>query len=47
VLADTVNIREVIMFPRNQRAEDVMMDAPSDPTSDQLMDLGLRVLPQE
>ncbi len=47
LLADTMNIREVIMFPMNQRAEDLMMDAPSDPTSDQLMDLGLRVIPQE
>ncbi|WP_050930436.1 aspartate--tRNA ligase [Aestuariivita boseongensis] len=47
LLADTVNIREVIMFPMNQRAEDLMMNAPSDPTSDQLMELGLRVIPQE
>ncbi|MFK7941261.1 MAG: aspartate--tRNA ligase [Roseovarius sp.] len=47
LLADTANIREVIMFPMNQRAEDLMMDAPSDPTSDQLMELGLRVIPQE
>ncbi len=47
LLADTMNIREVIMFPMNQRAEDLMMDAPSDPTSEQLMELGLRVIPQE
>ncbi len=47
LLAGTSNIREVIMFPMNQRAEDLMMNAPSDPTSDQLMDLGLRVIPQE
>ncbi len=47
LLADTMNIREVIMFPMNQRAEDLMMDAPSDPTSDQLMELGLRVIPQQ
>ena len=47
LLADTVNIREVIMFPMNQRAEDLMMDAPSEPTSDQLMELGLRVIPQD
>jgi len=46
LLADTANIREVIMFPMNQRAEDLMMDAPSEPTSDQLMELGLRVLPK-
>jgi aspartyl-tRNA synthetase len=47
LLANTVNIREVIMFPMNQRAEDLMMNAPSEPSSDQLMELGLRVMPQE
>ena len=47
LLADTANIREVIMFPMNQRAEDLMMNAPSEATSDQLMELGLRVLPKE
>ena len=47
LLAGTSNIREVIMFPMNQRAEDLMMNAPSEPTSDQLMELGLRVIPQE
>ncbi|SHH63696.1 aspartate--tRNA ligase [Marivita hallyeonensis] len=47
LLADTANIREVIMFPMNQRAEDLMMNAPSDPSSDQLMELRLRVIPEE
>ncbi|MEM6305859.1 MAG: aspartate--tRNA ligase [Pseudomonadota bacterium] len=47
LLADEQNIREVILFPMNQRAEDLMMNAPSDPTSDQLMELGLRVIQQE
>ena len=47
LLADEQNIREVILFPMNQRAEDLMMNAPSDPSSDQLMELGLRVIPQE
>ena len=47
LLADTVNIREVIMFPMNQRAEDLMMDAPSEPLSEQLMVLNLRVIPQD
>lgn len=47
LLADTVNIREVIMFPMNQRAEDLMMDAPSDPLPEQLMELNLRVIPQD
>jgi aspartyl-tRNA synthetase len=31
----------------NQRAEDVMMGAPSEPTTDQLMELGLRVIPRD
>jgi aspartyl-tRNA synthetase len=47
LLADEANIREVIMFPMNQRAEDLMMNAPSDPMSDQLMELGLRVITQD
>ena len=47
LLADQQNIREVMLFPMNQRAEDLMMNAPSDPSSDQLMELGLRVIPQE
>ncbi|MEO1777656.1 MAG: aspartate--tRNA ligase [Pseudomonadota bacterium] len=47
LLAGEQNIREVILFPMNQRAEDLMMAAPSDPASDQLMELGLRVIPQE
>ncbi len=47
LLADQDNIREVILFPMNQRAEDLMMDAPSEPTAEQLMELGLRVLPRE
>ncbi|MEL7115510.1 MAG: aspartate--tRNA ligase [Pseudomonadota bacterium] len=47
LLADTANIREVILFPMNQRAEDLMMGAPSEPTNEQLMELGLRVMPQE
>ncbi|MEO0344086.1 MAG: aspartate--tRNA ligase [Pseudomonadota bacterium] len=47
LLADETNIREVIMFPMNQRAEDLMMGAPSEPTNEQLRDLHLRVIPQE
>ncbi|MCE8536721.1 aspartate--tRNA ligase [Ruegeria pomeroyi] len=47
LLADEANIREVMMFPMNQRAEDLMMQAPSEPSSDQLMELGLRVIPQD
>ncbi|MDO5605963.1 MAG: aspartate--tRNA ligase [Paracoccus sp. (in: a-proteobacteria)] len=47
LLADEQNIREVIMFPMNQRAEDLMMGAPSEPLNEQLRELRLRVLPRE
>ena len=47
LLADEVNIREVIMFPMNQRAEDLMMGAPSEPTNEQLRELRLRVIEDE
>ncbi len=47
LLADEANIREVIMFPMNQRAEDLLMGAPSEPTNAQLRDLSLRVVPKE
>ncbi len=47
LLADTANIREVIMFPMNQRAEDLMMGAPSEPMNEQLRELRLRVLPKD
>ncbi|GGE47940.1 aspartate--tRNA ligase [Actibacterium pelagium] len=47
LLADQQNIREVIMFPMNQRAEDLMMNAPSDPTNEQLRELSLRVVEQQ
>jgi aspartyl-tRNA synthetase len=47
LLADEANIREVIMFPMNQRAEELMMGAPSEPMNEQLRELRLRVLPPE
>ncbi len=47
LLADTTNIREVIMFPMNQRAEDLLMGAPSEPTLTQLRELSLRVVPKD
>ena len=47
LLADEVNIREVILFPMNQRAEDLMMEAPSEPSNEQLRELRLRILPPE
>ncbi|WP_054006913.1 aspartate--tRNA ligase [Cypionkella psychrotolerans] len=47
LLADEPNIREVIMFPMNQRAEDMLMGAPSEPTNAQMRELSLRVAPKE
>ncbi len=47
LLAEEETIREVVMFPMNQRAEDLMMGAPSEPMNEQLRELHLRVLPQE
>ena len=47
LLADEANIREVIMFPMNQRAEDLMMGAPNEPMNEQLRELHLRVIPEE
>jgi len=42
LLADESAIREVVLFPMNQKAEDLMMGAPSDVDSAALRDLGLR-----
>ena len=47
LLADEQNIRQVIMFPMNQRAEDLMLGGPSEPTNEQLRELNLRAVPPE
>ena len=47
LLADADNLRDVMMFPMNQRAEDVMMGAPNQPQNEQLRELNLRMIPQE
>ena len=47
LLADEANIRQVIMFPMNQRAEDLLLEAPSVATNEQLRDLGLRIAPKD
>jgi aspartyl-tRNA synthetase len=38
------NLREVVLFPMNQRAEDLMMGAPSEATTKQLRELHIRVV---
>ena len=44
LLADEPNIREVILFPMNQRAEDLMMNAPSDVSAQPLRELHIRTV---
>jgi len=41
LLANEKNIREVTMFPMNQNAQDLMMNAPSEISEEQLKELGL------
>ena len=43
LLAHESNLREVIAFPMNQRAQDVMMNAPSSVSEKQLRELHIRV----
>ncbi len=44
LLADEPNIREVILFPMNQRAEDLMMGAPSFVSEKQLRELRIAIV---
>ena len=46
LLADEPNIREVIVFPMNQKAEDLMMGAPGPVTAKQLRELNIRIVDQ-
>ena len=43
LLCGEENLREVTMFPMNQRAEDLMMGAPSEVSARQLRDLHIRL----
>ena len=43
LLANEKNIREVTMFPMNQNAQDLMMNAPSEVNEDQLKELNLSI----
>ena len=44
LLADTPNIREVIVFPMNQQARDLMMGAPAPISPERLRELHLRAI---
>ncbi len=43
LIAGEENLREVVLFPMNQRAEDLMMGAPSEATPKQLRELHIRL----
>ena len=43
LLADKKNIREVTLFPMNQNAQDLMMQAPSEVSENQIKELGIKI----
>ena len=45
LIAGEPNIREVVLFPMNQKAEDLMMNAPGEVTPKQLRELHIRLVP--
>ena len=47
LLAGEKNIREVTMFPMNQNAQDLMMDAPSQINESQLKELNIKYLKKD
>jgi len=47
LFADEPNIREVIAFPKNQSAQDLMLGAPSKMPDDQVEELGITVIPRD
>ncbi|MFL6733668.1 MAG: amino acid--tRNA ligase-related protein, partial [Sphingomicrobium sp.] len=44
LLAGEPNIREVVLFPMNQKAEDLLMNAPAPVSQKQLRELAIRVV---
>ena len=38
------NLREVIAFPMNQQAQDLLMNAPSGVSEEQIKDLGIKII---
>ena len=47
LLANERNIREVTMFPMNQNAQDLMMNAPSNVDDLLLKELNLKIIKQD
>lgn len=46
LLCGVRNLREITMFPMNQQAYDLLMNAPSEASTTQLRELGIRTAPQ-
>ena len=44
LLADVNNLREIIAFPMNQQAQDLLMNAPSNVSEEQIKDLGIKII---
>lgn len=47
IFADEPNIREVIAFPKDQKAKDLMFGAPSPMPEDQVAEAGVKILPSQ
>ncbi len=47
LLCDATNLREISLFPMNQQALDVLMGAPSEPSTKQLRELHIRLNPPQ
>ena len=46
LLADEPNLREIVVFPMTQKAEDLMMGAPGQVSPKQLRELSIRLVEQ-
>jgi aspartyl-tRNA synthetase len=44
LLANVENIREITLFPLNQNAQDLLMNAPSAATNQQLKELNIKII---
>jgi aspartyl-tRNA synthetase len=47
LIADEPNIREIIAFPMNQNAQDLLMNAPSEVTEEQLREVSIQLRPRK
>ena len=47
LISDANNIREVIAFPKNKKARDVLMGAPSKVSEKQLEDVHIKIVEEE